>query len=275
MNPEQFHLAFYRFVHIADAPRVAALLRSWGTGLSGSVQVAIEGISGTLAGSDSALDAFTRRLTGAAELRGLFVGMRFRRSACRTPPYTRLKVQARAEILPLGVGRVDAVGRPGLQLDAAAWHDLLADPAALVIDNRNAFEYRLGHFRGAVDPGVDNFRDLPRYVSEHAATWKSEGRKVAMYCTGGIRCEKTAAWLADTQGLQVLQLEGGILGYLASATPRQREAWQGECFVFDNRIALDASLQETATCAAEVYAGDPREAWRLQRALRLDDALAR
>ncbi len=231
--------------------------------------LAPEGINGTLAGHAAELDRFELALGTDPRMQGLFQGLAFRRSACRTPPFRRLKVHVRTEILPLGIGGVDAVGRHGTQLSGPAWRALLDDGGAVVIDNRNAFEYRLGRFRGALDPGVGNFRDLPHFIAEHAPAWKAAGRPVGMYCTGGIRCEKTAAWMADAFGIEVLQLEGGILRYLAEAEDPLAD-WQGECFVFDNRIALDAQLQETATTAAEVYAGDPDEAWRLQRALRLD-----
>jgi UPF0176 protein len=239
------------------------------SGLSGNILVAGEGISGTLSGAAPTLDQFEHALLTHPQMQGLFQGLVFRRSACRTPPFQRMKVHARAEILPLGIGGVDAVGRPGVHLDPRQWHDLLAHDKVVLIDNRNSFEYRLGRFRGAVDPQVGNFRDLPRFIEAHAPGWKTEGKKVAMYCTGGIRCEKTAVWMADAFDLEVLQLDGGILRYLAEAEHPQ-EDWEGECFVFDNRIALDTQLQETATTAAQVYAGDTDEAWRLQRAQRLD-----
>ncbi|MEP7100133.1 MAG: rhodanese-like domain-containing protein, partial [Burkholderiales bacterium] len=217
------------------------------------------------------LDRFEHALQHDPRLDGRFTGIAFKRSACRTPPFQRIKVHLRAEVLPLGVDGVDAVGRPGLQLDPAQWRKLLAADDVVVIDNRNSFEFRLGHFKGAIDPQVGNFRDLPAFIEANAPAWKARGQRVAMYCTGGIRCEKTAAWMHDTFDLDVHQLEGGILRYLAE-TPDAPSDWQGECFVFDNRIALDAQLNETATTAADVYAGDPDEAWRLQRAQRLADA---
>jgi len=278
-----FHIAFYRFVRIADAQRVAAVLRELTHELLGNVLLAAEGINGMLAGEAAALDRFERALSDDARLDGLFTGIACQRSACRTPPFQRMKVHVRAEVLPLGVAGVDAVGRPGLQLDPVQWRELLAADDVVVIDNRNSFEFRLGHFKGAVDPQVGNFRDLPAFIEAKVPAWKAQGRRVAMYCTGGIRCEKTAAWMHDTFGLDVHQLEGGILRYLAETPdarrdgPDRRQAdWQGECFVFDNRIALDAQLNETDTTAQQVYAGradtDHDEAWRLRRAQRLAGA---
>lgn len=271
LTPELFHIALYRFVRIGDAPRIAAVLRELTSELLGNVLIASEGINGMLAGTVAALHRFENALQDDPRLDGLFSGIAFKRSTCITPPFRRMKVHVRAEVLPLGASvgsRVDAVGRPGVQLDPAQWRALLAADDVVVIDNRNSFEFRLGHFRGAVDPQVGNFRDLPAFIEANAAHWKANGQRVAMYCTGGIRCEKTAAWMHDAFDLDVHQLEGGILRYLAE-TPEPQLDWQGECFVFDNRIALDAQLNETTTTAADVYAGDADETWRLQRAQRL------
>lgn len=270
-NSRYQHITFYRFVRIADAPHVAAVLRELAHGLLGSVLLAGEGINGMLAGECEPLNRFERLLQSDTRLAGLFSGIAFKRSAGDTPPFGRLKVHVRAEVLPLGVSGVDAVGRPGMQLDPLQWRALLAADDVVVIDNRNSFEFRLGHFIGAIDPQVGNFRDLPAFIEAHVADWKASDRRVAMYCTGGIRCEKTAAWMHDAFGIDVHQLEGGILRYLAE-TPDPQADWQGECFVFDNRVALDVHLNETNTSAADVYAGDPDEAWRLQRAQRLAGA---
>ncbi len=277
-----FHIAFYRFVRIADPTGIAAALRDIAGGLLGNVLVAAEGINGTLAGTATTLDKFEHTLRHAPALAGLFADVPCLRTTCRTPPFQRLKVHVRAEVLPLGVVGVDPVGRRGRQLDAAQWKALLAAGNAVVVDNRNHFEYRLGHFRGAIDPQVGNFRDLPRFIEAHAATWKAQGQQVAMYCTGGIRCEKTAAWMHDAFELEVLQLGGGILRYLATSGDADADAdfkintdadadWQGECFVFDNRVALDAALRETQTAAVDVYADGSDETWRLRRAMRLAD----
>jgi UPF0176 protein len=264
-----FHIAFYRFVRLAAPERIAECLRELTRGLRGALLVAHEGVNGTLAGDAAALDRFERDLQSDARFGGAFAGMVFRRSACRTPPFMRMKVHLRREILPLGVSGVDAVGRPGRQLTPPQWRDLLAADDVVVIDNRNRFEHRLGHFRGAVDPEVSHFRELPAFIAARAPEWSERGQRVAMYCTGGIRCEKTAVWMEDAFGLEVHQLAGGILQYLAEM-PNASAEWQGECFVFDNRIALDAGLRESTTAtAAAVYAGDAGEAWRLQRALRL------
>jgi UPF0176 protein len=138
----------------------------------------------------------------------------------------------------------------------------------VLLDNRNHFEVRLGRFRGAVDPQVHNFRDFVAWVQAHADEWRQAARPVAMYCTGGIRCDKTAPWLRSL-GLDVRQLDGGILNYFQQMPDAARD-WDGECFVFDNRVALDTRLVETPTTAEQVFdPTHPDEAWRLQRAQRL------
>jgi len=140
----------------------------------------------------------------------------------------------------------------------------------VVIDNRNSFEYRLGKFKSAIDPQVANFRDFPNYVEATAQAWKAQGKRVAMYCTGGIRCEKSSVWMRE-QGLDVFQLEGGILNYFQSMPDAEKD-WDGECFVFDNRIALNTKLQETDTTLEQVYDAEPDGQWRIARARRLDAA---
>jgi len=195
--------------------------------------------------------------------------MAFKRSACTTRPFGRMKVQVRKEIVQLGVDVADA-RITGVQVSPLQWRALIRQPDVVLLDNRNSFEFRLGHFEGAIDPQVTHFRGFADYVRSNAASWKAEGRRVAMYCTGGIRCEKTTAWMLD-MGLRAYQLEGGILNYFEQMPDADRD-WRGECFVFDNRVALDTRLQETSTTHEDVYRDERDGAWRLQRALRLAEA---
>lgn len=270
------HSAFYQFIDLPDPHAVAQVVRDLAAALTGSVVVATEGVNGAVAGAPGAVADFERALIGEPALQAAFAGMAFKRSGCRTPPYRRLKVHVRREIVALGLPGVSGPVRgmsaaPGAHgvLSPSQWREMLDAGDTVVLDNRNSFEFRLGRFRGAIDPGVGNFRDFPSYVAAHADAWRAQGRRVAMYCTGGIRCEKTAAWMQQSFGLAPLQLDGGILNYFRQMPDAQRD-WQGECFVFDNRIALDTTLQETDTTAADVYADTPDEAWRRERALRLD-----
>jgi UPF0176 protein len=267
------HTAFYRFTPLACPEQVAADLRELLSvpedGLSGSILVATEGINGMLAGPPDAIDRVERALQDEPAFGNAFTGMRFRRSACSTRPFGKLKVRVKKEIVPLGVAGVDARST-GIDVAPQAWRELIKQPDVLLLDNRNSFEYRLGHFEGALNPEVTNFRDFPEYVRTHAAEWKAQGKRVAMYCTGGIRCEKTSAWMRD-MGVPVYQLEGGILNYFQQV-PDSHLDWKGECFVFDNRVALDTSLHETATTLEDVYEGEADGTWRLQRARRLAEA---
>ncbi len=261
-----FHIAFYQFVRLDDVDQVVLDLRTLSAGLLGSVLVAPEGINGVLAGTADALDAFQQALQRDRR----FGQIAFKRSACVTAPFGRIRVHKKSEIVYMGVDNIDAVRKTGVAVSPQQWRALIAADDVVVIDNRNSFEYRLGRFNHAVDPQVANFRDFPRYIEANAPAWKAAGKRVALYCTGGIRCEKTSAWM-DDMGIPVYQLDGGILNYFLSMPDAEKD-WQGECFVFDNRIALDTRLQETATTLDEVYEAEPDGAWRLERARRLDQS---
>lgn len=232
------HDAFYRFVTIDAPERLQLWLQALccELGLLGTILVAPEGINGMLAGPPAALDAFRAAL--AADAR--FAGIPYKRTPCRTPPFRRLKVRCKRELVPLGVEGVDAVRYRGIDVSPAAWRELIYQDDLVLIDNRNAFEYQLGHFKGAINPGVRSFREMAGYVERQLEAWR--GRRVAMYCTGGIRCEKTSAWLAS-RGLVVYQLAGGILNYFAQLADAARD-FEGVCFVFDDRLALDTHLNE-------------------------------
>ncbi len=256
------HSSFYRFTPVADPAGLAEWLRERGAALDlgGVVLVAGEGLSAAIAGDATAVHTLEAELQNHAG----FAGLRGKHNVCERRPFSRLKVSVKPEIVAFGV--------PGVSGDAtdthvspARWRELLDDPDTVVLDNRNSFEFRLGRFRGAIDPGVAHFRDFPAYVEAHRDAW--QGKTVAMYCTGGIRCEKTAAWM-QAQGLKVAQLDGGILNFLA-AFPDAARDWEGECYVFDKRIAIDAQARETATTAEQVFTA-PEDAWRLARARRLD-----
>ena len=266
------HIAFYRLVTLEEPEQVAAWLRTLTTALSGSILVAAEGINGVLAGPDAALKVFQNML--AQDPR--FADMPYKRSQCITVPFARMKVHTKPEVVAVGLPP-EAVGLPpgGTTLSPTAWREFITQGDVVLLDNRNSFEFKLGRFHGAIDPGVNHFRDFPAYVQAHAQQWKNDGKRVAMYCTGGIRCEKLGGWMQHGLGLEVYQLDGGVLNYF-QALPDANKDWMGECFVFDNRIALDTQLNETATTAEQVYAAgaeaDPHNAWRLQRARKLDES---
>ena len=263
------HIAFYKFVPLEDPEGVIAHLRAITKALLGSILVADEGINGMLAGDETHINAFRFALQNDAVFDGKFTGIPFKQSPCVTAPFGKMKVYRKPEIVPLGIKGVDA-RRTGINVSPAEWRTLIAADDVVLLDNRNSFEYKLGHFRNAVDPHVTNFRDFPEYVKAHADEWKAAGTRVAMYCTGGIRCEKTSAWMQEMD-VPVYQLEGGILNYFEKMPDADKD-WQGECFVFDNRVALDTHLRETATTVEDVYANEPDGAWRLNRAKELESS---
>ena len=274
-QPEQsplFHVSFYKFVVLADPEAVATALREVTAEVTGSILVAQEGINGVMAGTEAQLAQAEQALMQDPRFGGAFADLVFKRSACKTRPFFRMRIHHKREIVAFGID-----GITGLTDNRAAanhvppqqWRELIQRDDVVVLDNRNSFEYRLGHFDHAVDPLVNNFRDFPQYVQDHAEQWKAEGKKVAMYCTGGIRCEKMSGWMQE-KGLDVYQLEGGILNYFLTM-PDANKDWQGECFVFDSRVAIDTHMQETDTTIDKVYdPNEPEEQWRLERAHRLD-----
>lgn len=264
-NSSLIHSSFYRFVRLADPQRVLERLKQLTQGMSGSILLASEGINGMVAGTASQLQAFETALQ--SEFDGVMAGTVFKHSECQTVPFKHMRVKLKREIVALGLEGVDAIGRPRKALSPEQWRELLERDDVVVIDNRNSFEFKLGRFKGAIDPGVLHFRDFPAWVEDHMPEWRQAGKKVAMYCTGGIRCEKTSAWLLD-RGLEVYELDGGILNYFLKMPDAERE-WQGECFVFDNRVAIDTHLKETDTPVEAVYKDEPDGQWRINRARRL------
>lgn len=235
--------ALYRFATFADPQAIAAELRSLCAelGTCGTLILAKEGINGTVAGSDHAianLIAHIRTLPGCADL-----DVKYARSD--DAPFARMKVKVKAEIVTLGAGYLDPANEAGAYLDPADWNDLIADPDTVIIDTRNAYEVAIGSFQGAIDPGTRSFRDFPGWFDDFAEKLREEGRqpRIAMFCTGGIRCEKASSYMLAQGFEEVFHLKGGILKYLEDV-PQTESRWDGECFVFDERVALGHGLVE-------------------------------
>ncbi|HNA98642.1 MAG TPA: rhodanese-like domain-containing protein [Marmoricola sp.] len=240
------HIAFYRFVHIDDVPGLVNRLESLAQELLGTILVASEGVNGMLAGTEQQIADFLAAAAADPLATGAFAGITVKQTRFERAPFSRLKIKQKTEIVPLGIAEVDLPARVGdvqrADVPPAQWRTLIRRNDVVVLDNRNSFEFETGHFVGAIDPGVTNFRDFADFVTANAAQWRANGTKVAMYCTGGIRCEKSSPWMQDL-GLEVYQLQGGILNYFAQM-PDAEEDFVGECFVFDNRITLDTKLQD-------------------------------
>lgn len=234
--------ALYRFAAIADCQAVRDQLEALcRPEVRGTLLVAHEGLNGTIAGPEAAVD---RVLDGIRALPG-FAALDVKFADAATMPFHRLKVRIKPEIVTMGQPDLDPAANAGTYVAPADWNDLIRQPDVVVIDTRNDYEAAVGAFEGAIQPNTRGFRDFPDW-------FRAEGRallsgpnppKVAMYCTGGIRCEKATAFL-KAEGVQdVFHLEGGILRYLET-TPPSDSLWQGECFVFDERVAVGHGLSE-------------------------------
>lgn len=232
--------SFYRFVDIANPAKVcrelAAICDS--QSLLGTVLVATEGVNGTLAGGEAAIRMVFAWLK--SEL-GLEQEIEARWTEADDAPFRRMRVRVRKEIVTLGRPDIQPQKHTGKHVSPAEWNRLIADPCTLLIDTRNHYEIEVGTFPGALDPGTDSFRQFPEFAKELATS--ARNRPLAMFCTGGIRCEKATALMQELGFTEVYQLQGGILNYLESVAASETR-WQGECFVFDTRVAVDRDLAE-------------------------------
>ena len=234
--------AFYQFAALQDFRELREPLRAFaaGLGLKGSVLLADEGINGTVAGSDVGIDAFIDELQQGAFFGGRLDNVELKFSYASEVPFQRLKIRLKKEIVTLGTA-VDPTRQVGTYVDPSDWNALIASPDTLVIDTRNAFEVAMGTFEGAVDPGIKSFGQFKEFAAQKLDPTKH--RKIAMFCTGGIRCEKASAYLLAHGFGEVYHLKGGILRYL-EGVPEEESRWRGECFVFDARVALGHGLRE-------------------------------
>ena len=235
--------ALYQFAALPDFRELREPLRALaaGVGLKGSVLLAHEGINGTLAGSDEGIAAFVEALQHGKLFDGRLDRLELKYSTTDVMPFQRLKVRLKKEIVTLGDAGADPTKRVGTYVDAAHWNELIADPDTLVLDTRNAFEVAMGTFEGAVDPGIKSFGEFKEFTARELDPEKH--RRIAMFCTGGIRCEKASAYLLARGFTEVFHLRGGILKYL-EGVPENESRWRGECFVFDERVALGHGLRE-------------------------------
>lgn len=247
--------ALYRFTRLTDLADLRTRLAEvcGAHGVRGTLLLAVEGINGTIAGTTDAVDAVLdtiRGLPGCADLDAKL-------SPAAAMPFDRMKVRIKREIVTLGEPHIDPAAQAGRYVEPEQWNALIADPDVVVIDTRNAYEVVAGTFRGAVDPRTRTFRDFPAWFRANRATLLPDGRprKVAMFCTGGIRCEKSTAFLKKEGVEEVFHLKGGILKYL-EVVPQEDSQWQGECFVFDQRVAVGHGLAP-GTCTMCRACGSP------------------
>lgn len=226
--------AFYHFADLADyqqlQPQIKAICAAHG--IKGTILLATEGINGTIAGSEMGIKACLDYLRQDPRLQELMD----KRAYCEQMPFQRLKVRLKKEIITIGAGKIAPNTPVGQYVSPQEWNDLLADPEVLVLDTRNNYEVELGTFQKAINPNLEAFGEFPDYVQQNLDP--QQYRKIAMFCTGGIRCEKASAYMLSQGFREVYHLKGGILKYLEEIPPEQTR-WEGQCFVFDERVGVD------------------------------------
>ena len=230
--------ALYKFAKLPDYQEMQPGLFDYCVkqGLYGTLLLAEEGINGTVAGARGGIDALIAFLR--ADQR--FADLEHKESYADEMPFTRMKVKLKKEIVTLGVAGINPNEKVGTYVAPEDWNALISDPDVVLIDTRNGYECDIGTFRGAIDPKTTTFREFPAYISKNFNPGKH--KKVAMFCTGGIRCEKASSFMVGQGFEQVYHLQGGILKYLEKIAPAE-SLWEGECFVFDQRISVGHGLK--------------------------------
>ena len=247
MSNEIVVCALYKFAVLNDykdlrQPLLNLMLEK---GVHGTLLLAREGINGTIAGSREGIDA-VKAWIGKDDR---FNGIDYKESFVDIQPFKRTKVKLKKEIVTMGVDGIDPKRIVGTYVEPQQWNELISDPDVVLVDTRNQYEVEIGTFKNAVNPATDTFREFPEYVKQNLDPQKH--KKVAMFCTGGIRCEKASSYLQQNGFGEVHHLRGGILKYLEQV-PENESRWRGECFVFDQRVALNHQLEpgEHSLCHA-------------------------
>jgi UPF0176 protein len=235
-------ITFYEFKDLAAVGDLGAIKASLKKlfaeiGVRGTIVIADEGYNGMVCGNLEQIDTFVHHAGEILETR-----LAFKSSFADLPPFRKIDVKIKPEIVTLKK-EVDISLGTGTHVKPEEWNTIISDPSTVVLDARNDYEYRTGTFRGSINPNINSFSDLPKFVNDNLDPDKH--KRVAMFCTGGIRCEKFAPYMKQLGFDEVYQLEGGILKYLEE-TPLESTLWEGECFVFDERVTVDASLNKGA-----------------------------
>ncbi|PID37314.1 MAG: hypothetical protein CR966_01545 [Pseudomonadales bacterium] len=230
--------ALYKFTNFPDFENYRESIHQTlvDNDVKGTLLIAHEGINGTIAGSREGIDnvlKFLRDIPAIGELS-------YKESFSETVPFYRTKVKLKKEIVTMGVSDIDPKKDAGRYVKPEDWNALISDPEVLLIDTRNDYEYQVGTFKNAINPNTDTFREFPDYIAKNLD--KNKHKKVAMFCTGGIRCEKSTAFMKRQGFDEVYHLQGGVLQYFEDV-PTEKSLWDGECFVFDNRVTVNQELQ--------------------------------
>ena len=242
MQPTYLTTAMYHFVSLPNYKKLREPLFNFcvSQSIKGTLLLADEGINGTVAGSEKAIHAFLDFLKNDPLFEGCFKNLAHKESWSDKHPFYRMKVKLKKEIVTLGVPGISPTKVVGKYVKPQDWNAIISDPEVILIDTRNDYEYAIGSFKNAINPKTTTFREFPEYVKNHFDPKKH--KKIAMFCTGGIRCEKASSYMMSEGFDEVYHLEGGILKYLEEVNP-QESLWQGECFVFDQRVAIKHGLE--------------------------------
>ena len=240
--PKYLTAALYKFVSLKDfkelqAPILAACTNN---NIKGTLLLAEEGVNGTIAGLPKDIHNLLNFLRTDSLFKNRFSDLEHKESFADEHPFYRMKVKLKKEIVTLGVPGVSPTNKVGTYIRPEDWNALISDPDVILIDTRNDYEVDIGTFKGAIDPKTTTFREFPEYVAKNFD--KNKHKKVAMFCTGGIRCEKASSYMIDQGFEEVFHLQGGILKYL-EIIPETESLWEGECFVFDQRVAVKHNLE--------------------------------
>jgi UPF0176 protein len=243
--------SFYKFVSLDDYEtlREPMLGSMHETNIKGTIILAKEGINGSFAGTREKMELFYQLLRKDVRLTDLH----FKETFDKENPFAKAKVKLRKEIVTMGIKEVDPIQSAGVYLNPEEWHEFIQDPEVILIDTRNDYEYELGSFKNAINPNTEHFRNFPEYVQQHLQDKKD--KKIAMYCTGGIRCEKSTAYLIDQGFKKVYHLKDGIINYIEKM-PENESLWEGSCFVFDDRVAVNNKLERVFPQLPQDYKHD-------------------
>ena len=231
--------ALYKFTRLDDFEEIQIPLRSFLDSLSvkGTLLLAREGINGTISGTKVSLEKVLDYLQSDPR----FLDLEFKFSYSQKIPFKRLKVKLKKEIVTMGLTEIDPTHSAGTYVKPKDWNELINDPDVVLIDTRNNYEYEIGSFKGAINPNTETFREFPSFTKNTLEQYRD--KKIAMFCTGGIRCEKSTAYLKSEGFKNVFHLQGGILKYLEEVN-EDESLWEGECFVFDDRVAVKHNLEQ-------------------------------
>ena len=241
-NQQYLTAALYKFVSLPDYTSLQGPILSVceQNNIKGTLLLASEGINGTIAGLAADIHNILNYLRTDALFAGRFADLEHKESFASEHPFYRMKVRLKKEIVTLGVAGVSPTKQVGTYVKPEDWNALISDPDVILVDTRNDYEVDIGTFKGALDPKTTTFREFPQYVANNLD--KTKHKKVAMFCTGGIRCEKASSFMLEQGFEEVYHLQGGILKYLETV-PEETSLWQGECFVFDQRVAVKHNLE--------------------------------